>query len=186
MPAPGWRCFSNNPFEVIKFMEQKLKGTGWYKIELRVLFLAFGCLLLVGGCSDDESIDTTYPVISVDFTEAFPKQCSGINKGEMFTFKARFTDNAGLGSFSLDVHHNFDHHTHSTEVNDCDMDPVKVFVKPFLMIKNYSIPDGLREYEADVDIEVPGDVDSGDYHLMILLTDKAGWQSIKGLSIKIN
>ena len=37
-----------------------------------------------------------------------------------------------------------------------------------------------------MEIKVPENVDSGDYHFMILLTDEEGWQTIKGLSIKIN
>nr|WP_244939634.1 DUF4625 domain-containing protein [Arcticibacter tournemirensis] len=32
---------------------------------------------------------------------------------------------------------------------------------------------------------MPADADPGDYHFMIKLTDKEGWQTIKGLSIKL-
>jgi hypothetical protein len=142
-------------------------------------------LLVVTGCGEDPEIDTEYPEIDIAFDQAFPKQCSHLNKGEVFTFKARFTDNLQLGGFSLDIHHNFDHHTHSTEVNDCDMDAVKEPHKPFLYINNFPIPDGSQEYIAELQIEVPQDIESGDYHFMILLTDKEGWQTIKGLSIKI-
>lgn len=143
-------------------------------------------LLIPTSCQDDAEIDTEYPEIDIAFDEAFPKQCSHLNKGQTFTFKARFTDNIQLGGFSLDIHHNFDHHTHSTEVNDCKMDPVKEPVEPFLFIKSYPIPDGLQGYTAEFQIEVPEGIDSGDYHFMILLTDKEGWQTIKGLSIKVN
>lgn len=136
-------------------------------------------------CENDIEIDTEYPEIDIAFNDAFPKQCSSINKGETFTFKANFTDNIQLGGFSLDVHHNFDHHSHSTEVNDCDMDAVKEADSPFLFIQNYSMPKGLQKYEAKVEIEVPENIESGDYHFMILLTDNEGWQSIRGLSIKV-
>lgn len=152
----------------------------------RTIILGLLSLWLVCGCQEDEAIDTEYPVIDATFTGLFPKQCSSIRKGGTFTFKARFTDNVQLGSFSLDIHHNFDHHTHSTEVNDCDMAPVKTPENPFLLIRNYPIPEGLREHVAEYAIEIPGDVDSGDYHFMILLTDEEGWQTISGLSIKID
>jgi len=154
--------------------------------KLKLCFWMLACLLVAGCSGDDEKIDTEYPVIDLNFTDGFPVQCSVIERGKNFTFKARFTDNVQLGSFSLDIHHNFDRHTHSTEVNDCDMEPVKKPVNPFLLIQNFSIPDGLREYEADVAIEVPEAVDAGDYHFMIRLTDKEGWQSLRGISIKIN
>jgi hypothetical protein len=32
---------------------------------------------------------------------------------------------------------------------------------------------------------VPEDVDTGDYHFLIKVTDKEGWQAIRGLSIDI-
>lgn len=141
--------------------------------------------VMFSSCGDDEQIDTEYPVIDIAFEEAFPIQCSNVERGGSFIFKARFTDNMQLGGFSLDIHHNFDHHTHSTEVNDCDMGAVKKPENPFLFIKNYLIPDGVREYAAEVEIEVPDDVEAGDYHFMILLTDHEGWQTIKGLSITL-
>ncbi|MDF9800837.1 hypothetical protein OKW21_006100 [Catalinimonas alkaloidigena] len=142
-------------------------------------------LFLLSSCQYQEEIDTEYPVIDADFAETFPQQCSILTKGETFTFKARFTDNVQLGSFSIDIHHNFDHHTHSTEVNDCDMEPVKEAENPFLFIQNYPIPEGQREYVAEFEMEIPEDVDSGDYHFMIRLTDEEGWQTIRGISIKI-
>ena len=148
-------------------------------------------LILIAGisaCKKDnkEAIDTEYPVINVEGTTAFPKQCSTIKRGEKFIFKAQVTDNTQLGSVSVDIHHNFDHHTHSTEVESCGMDPIKTPVKPFLFIQSYSVPAGLKSYEVQQEITVPSDIDAGDYHFMIRLTDKEGWQTIKGLSIKIN
>lgn len=140
---------------------------------------------MVGGCKKENAPDTEYPVINISATDAFPIQCSSMSRGQKFMFKAHFSDNVELGSYSLDVHHNFDHHNHSTEVNDCNMDPVKIPVKPLLLIKTYDIPKGQKSYSANIELEVPADVDQGDYHFMIRLTDQQGWQTIKGLSIKI-
>ncbi|MHC0444089.1 DUF4625 domain-containing protein [Flavobacterium sp. 3-218] len=151
------------------------------KILLSVLALAF-----ISACSSDNAeIDTEYPVIDITASGAFPIQCSTIQRGQTITFKAVFSDNTALGSYSLDIHHNFDHHTHSTEVESCEMDAIKKPVKPMLFINNYTIPDGVKNYEATAQISIPADVDPGDYHFMIRLTDKEGWQTLKGLSIKI-
>ncbi|AWW32094.1 hypothetical protein DN752_19215 [Echinicola strongylocentroti] len=143
--------------------------------------------LAVSGCEmNEDEKDVDPPVIDNTFAGAFPTQCAVISRGASFELKVVFRDNMELGSYSLDVHHNFDHHTHSTEVNDCEMDPVKSPDNPFLLIDTYSIPSGLQTYEAVQQIAVPADVDPGDYHFMIKVTDKEGWQTIQGISIKIN
>lgn len=142
-------------------------------------------MLVLSNCSKDNAgpIDTIYPGIDVGADDAFPKQCSVVKRGEKFVFRALLSDNMQLGSLNLDIHHNFDHHTHSTELVACNLAPVKQPVKPFLLIKNVVIPAGQKSYEVNTEIEVPADVDPGDYHFMIRLTDKEGWQTIKGLSI---
>jgi len=156
----------------------------------KVGLFSFGLLfaLLLSNCSKEiaEPIDMVYPEINVAGQNAFPTQCSVIKRGEKFVFKALVTDNVQLGSLNVDIHHNFDHHTHSTELIACDLAPVKQAIKPFLLIKNVAIPKGLKSYEVSTEIEVPADVDPGDYHFMIRLTDQEGWQTIKGLSVKIN
>jgi len=143
--------------------------------------------MLAGACKKDNeaAVDTEYPVIDISSANAFPKQCSTVKRGETFSFRAQLNDNTMLGSVSVDIHHNFDHHTHSTELQACDMGAVKTPVKPFLLIQSYPIPAGLSSYEVQHDISIPADADPGDYHFMIRLTDKEGWQTIKGLSIKI-
>jgi len=152
-----------------------------------ILYLSFIALLFVSACKKggETAIDTVYPVIDITGATAFPKQCSQVKRGEKFVFRAALSDNTTLGSVSVDIHHNFDHHTHSTEVETCGMDAVKIPVLPFLLIQSYPIPVGLGSFEVQQEITVPADIDPGDYHFMIRLTDKEGWQTIKGLSIKI-
>lgn len=151
-----------------------------------LLVAVFICLIALASCSSDNNeIDTEYPVIDVSAANAFPIQCSEITRGQKITFRAKFTDNTALGSYSLDIHHNFDHHTHSTEVNNCVADPVKKPVNPLLYINSVTIANDQKSYEAVQEITIPADIDPGDYHFMIRLTDKEGWQTIKGLSIKI-
>jgi len=152
-----------------------------------ILFISLIILLVTGACKKDSTseIDTEYPVINIESAKAFPKQCSTVKRGETFFFRAELSDNTALGSVSIDIHHNFDHHTHSTELASCDMEAVKTPVTPFLLIQSYPIPAGLGSYEVQQQITVPANVDPGDYHFMIRLTDKEGWQTIKGLSIKV-
>lgn len=150
-----------------------------------VLQLLTLMILFTACSSDNENVDTEYPTINLSAADAFPIQCSQISRGEKISFRALFNDNAELGSYSLDIHHNFDHHNHSTEVNDCVNDPIKKPVNPMLYINSVTIPTGLKSYQAVQEITIPQDIDPGDYHFLIRLTDKEGWQTIKGISIKI-
>ena len=157
---------------------------------MRKHFRLLGLLALfftaMAGCKKDdgEEIDTEYPEI-VATANSFPQQCSLMMRGQTALIKLTFSDNRELGAYSLDIHNNFDHHNHSTEVNDCNLEAKKTPIKPLLFVQNYDIPTGLKRYEATAQIAIPADVDPGDYHFLIRLTDKEGWQTIKGLSIKI-
>ena len=142
-------------------------------------------LLVIWACSKTE-IDDERPVITMNEAHHFPHVCDTIYVGESFVFRATFADNQELGAYSIDIHHNFDHHSHSTETDDCEMDPKKAPTdNVWLYIQSYTIPDGLKTYEAEVTIEVPEGVDTGDYHFFLALTDKAGWQTIRGVGIKV-
>ncbi|MCD0489164.1 DUF4625 domain-containing protein [Pedobacter sp. MC2016-14] len=167
---------SNYPMKMMT-----IRKTGFF---MALLLLA----VTFNACKKDkqEEIDTAYPVMDVSSGNAFPKQCSTVKRGEKFTFRAGFSDNVQLGSVSVDIHHNFDQHSHSTEVSSCSLDAVKTPVKPFLLIKSYAVPQNLKTYQLEQEITVPADVDPGDYHFLIRVTDAVGWQTIKGLSIKIN
>lgn len=147
-------------------------------------------ILLVTACSDENEVDTEKPIIDINFANAFPTNCDTIYFGEAFELKLRFADNVELGSYSIDVHNNFDHHSHSTEVSECILNPVKEPINPFVFIDDYSIPEGLKEYQTNVSVSVPADngngmFDEGDYHFFISLTDKEGWSAQMGLSIKM-
>jgi len=158
------------------------------KIIILLLLLAF-----IVSCDNSEEIDNKKPLIDLSIQDAFPTNCDTLYFGESFELKVVFTDNFELGSksaFSIDIHNNFDHHSHSTEVTACQMDPQKVPVNPFVFIESFDIPPGLSEYETNVSISIPANdenmpYDEGDYHFYISLTDNEGWSAQKGLSIKI-
>jgi hypothetical protein len=155
---------------------------------IKILSFLLILLVIFNSCNKDE-IDKEKPVIDLSIQGAFPVNCDTLYFGESFTVKMRFSDNVELGSFSIDIHQNFDHHSHSTEVTECTLDPVKTPVNPFVFIQDYDIPAGLSEYVTDVTISVPsaccGLYDEGDYHFFISMTDHEGWSTQKGLSVKI-
>jgi hypothetical protein len=134
---------------------------------------------------DEMERDEVYPEIDMTGAGAFPGDCDTVFRGETFTVRAVFRDNAELGAFSIDIHDNFDHHTHSSSSVICDQDEDKEPVNPFIFIRDYDIPVGLTVFDAQEAISIPAGVDPGDYHLMIRLTDAEGWQTLKGISIKV-
>ena len=154
-----------------------------------IILLGF-LLFFMSSCEKDNDIDTEKPSIDIGFTDAFPVNCDTIYFGESFELKLLFSDNVELGSYSIDIHNNFDHHSHSTEVTSCSFDAVKDPVNPFTFIDDYTIGSGLKEHQTSLSISVPagdnaGMYDEGDYHFFISLTDKEGWSAQKGLSIKM-
>lgn len=153
------------------------------------LFLAVMLLFLNTAC-EKSVIDDQKPEVDLTATGAHPLNCEVLYFGEPFRLNYLFKDNVALGSYTVDIHHNFDHHSHSTEVGSCDFLPDKVAVNPFLLIEEGKIPEGLTVYQLDEQITLPtfdsdGPFDEGDYHLTLRLTDQEGWSVQKGISIQI-
>lgn len=151
------------------------------------LLSLFVVLSFFVSCSgDDPNVikDETKPVIA-DGDMPSPISCEVYKKGETIPVRYTFSDNVELGNFNLEIHNNFSHHSHDTSKETCNLDPIKTAVHPFVYSKDFSIPSGSKTYAAKVDIPIPTDIDSGDYHFMIRLTDSAGWQELKAVSIKI-
>lgn len=151
---------------------------------MKQLLIIMVLALSVSACQTDVP-DDVLPAIDMTASGAFPLNCATVYRGESFDFKAVFTDNVELGSYSIEMHHNFDQHTHSTDAAQCATDPVKQAVNPFRWIENYTIPARLQRFEASQTIYIPEEVDTGMYHFMVRVTDAAGWQNFKGISVRI-
>ncbi len=158
---------------------------------LNILVIVLGLFVVFNSCgNDNEEIDQEKPAIDLTMADAFPVNCDTLYFGETFELRMLFTDNVELGSYSVDIHNNFDHHSHSTEVTECDLGDIKDAVNAFAYIEDYEIPEGENEYETSILITLPtgdssGLYDEGDYHFFVSLTDKEGWSTQVGLSIKI-
>lgn len=173
------------------------------------LTLALICSMALGftACGDDDDRDMTPPVISDEGITANPVNCQVYHRGEVIAFHYIFTDDQELGNYTIEVHSNFDHHSHSTDgdhENECDdadnhesdhhdgrnghhdgdidnLDEETPWNQHF----EFAIPGGLKTFEARQDLPIPADATPGDYHFMIRLTDRAGWQQLKAVAIKI-
>lgn len=149
-------------------------------------------MLSLLSCSDSgDSVDKEKPQINVDFEGAFPRNCDTLYFGEEYELNCILSDNEELGAFRIDLHNNFDQHSHSTEIIECDLEPKKTALTPFMFLHDYAIPSGLKQYKPKTEIFLaPENADgipyeTGNYHLQISVTDKNGWSSFKGFSVKI-
>ena len=84
------------------------------------ILLSIATALIIALCiaCENKNKDLTPPTISdADFQ---PANCDIYYLGD--TIQVRFTcsDDTELGNFNIEIHNNFDHHTHSTEAEDCD------------------------------------------------------------------
>ena len=149
-----------------------------------IFIISLLCALSACSSSDDEK-DMLPPVITDLGITANPIDCQVYQRGETLPFHYVFTDDTELGNFNIEIHNNFNHHTHSNSSVECAMDDKKNPVNPWVYVKDFNIPDGQSRYDAQVDIPIPADIDPGDYHFMVRLTDKAGWQPLKAVAIKI-
>ena len=144
------------------------------------------CALCACSSDDDEQQkDMLQPVISDTGIVADPIDCQVYHRGDVIPFHYLFTDDTELGAYNIEIHNNFDHHTHSTSSVECPVDAKKDPVKPWIFSQDYTIPAGQRSYDARHDIQIPVDIDTGDYHFMVRLTDHAGWQQLHAVAIKI-
>lgn len=144
-------------------------------------FFLFSC----SGDDDTASNDTQKPIIEMNMSDAAPLSCSTYQRGDIIQFKAQFTDNVALGAYSINIHNNFDQHSHDTETGNCEMDPIKTPTHPWTEIIQGEIPVNESDYVATMPIQIPSDIETGDYHFMIQLTDAQGWSTLRGISIKI-
>lgn len=135
--------------------------------------------------------DDERPVIHLDRPETFPKNCDTLYFGETYAINMQFTDNLELGSFNVDIHHNFNQHSHDNELPACEFDSLKSPVYPFIYLNTIQIPRGLTLFNSSTYIWVPEidccgtPYDEGDYHFVVTLTDKKGLTSQKTIHIKI-
>jgi len=165
------------------------------KILFLSLMTAIVCVSSIAlvACDDDDK-DMTPPTISGENIVASPINCQVYHPGDTIYFHYLFTDDVELGSYNIEVHGNFDHHSHSTEGDsheevECEADhhheEGEEEGTAWVFNQGYTIPSGLSSYDANLEIPVPTDAKHGDYHFMIRLLDKAGSQQIKAIAIII-
>lgn len=154
-------------------------------IPKHIFFLLIAIQII--SCTTDDGIDKDEqkPTITINYDNGFPQPCTELKKGNTYNFRAIATDNKVLASYSLDIHNNFDHHTHDDQGAQCDLEPIKQAINPLIFMENFSIENSQTSYEINIAITIPNDIDTGDYHCQYSITDETGWQSRTSIDMKI-
>jgi len=168
-------------------------------VSLMTALVSVLTLSIVSCGSDGDDKDMTPPAITdkgIDVPS--PINCEVYHPGDVLAVRYMLTDDVELGSYNIEVHDNFDHHTHSTEGDhdhegtECEdtgdhhhdgSEEAEGTVWKYN--ESFKTPAGATTYAIHQDITVPKDARHGDYHFMIKVTDRAGWSSLKALSIKV-
>ncbi len=147
---------------------------------------------------ENKSKDTTPPVI--EEATFLPADCDIYYPGDTIRVYFICSDDTELGNFNIEIHNNFDHHTHGTSSVDCDEEEGEehhheegeehhheheTVEGAWVYNQDFAIGRGLKSDTLDIGIPVPVDALEGDYHFMLRLTDRAGWQTIKAVPIHL-
>ena len=153
---------------------------------MKQFLLSLFLLVALSACGgSDHQEDMTKPTITDTVEDACPTDCQTFRRGEEMPFCYLLGDNDELGNYNIESHNNFDHHTHSTSSVECEMDAKKDPVHPWIYNEDFAIPAGSTSFTARQFIQIPADIDPGDYHFMVRVTDRSGWQQLKAVAIKV-
>lgn len=119
------------------------------------------------GDSDNPLSDTTKPVI--ELKSPSEGQALAIGSEHGVHFEMDLSDDVLLKSYKIDIHSNFDHHSHDTKAVGSTVD--------FVFSRSYDVSEQRTAHIHHHDILIPADATPGDYHLMVYCTDAAGNQA---------
>ena len=121
---------------------------------------------LFTACSDSDNplSDTTKPVI--DLNSPTEGQVLAIGSEHGVHFEMELSDDVMLKSYKIEIHNNFDHHSHDTRATGTTVD--------FTFNRSYDVSEQRTAHIHHHDIVIPANATPGDYHLMVYCTDAAG------------
>lgn len=151
------------------------------KTKLVYLFSLTATIFLTSCSNDDDTvIDTIAPVIAI----SEPHDEDEFEPGASIHFNALFTDNVALASYKIEIHEDFDSHTHGATKQSKSQD------NPWSYDKVFTIQAGQKSFTADHQILIPelingNPISEGAYHLGVFVTDAAGNEAQAFLEIHI-
>lgn len=131
------------------------------------LFVMTSSLFTACSHNDDPLADTTKPVIALESPAEGEVLAIGGEHG--VHFEMDLSDDVMLKSYKIEIHNNFDHHSHGTRVAEATV--------AFTFHKSYDVSGQKTVHVHHHDIQIPANATPGEYHLMVYCTDAAGNES---------
>ncbi len=122
--------------------------------------------LLFMSCEKDDKTDVTKPVIKLNA----PKEGEALKIGDEHGvhFDMDLSDDVMLKSYQIDVHNNFDNHSHTKSDDGTEA---------FAFKRSYDVSGKKETHIHHHDIKIPANATPGKYHLMVHCLDAAGNES---------
>ncbi|NJN27997.1 MAG: DUF4625 domain-containing protein [Cyclobacteriaceae bacterium] len=131
--------------------------------------IALICLTILAGCDNgSETVDTSAPTIELEdpaFGESF-------SAGNSVHFEAAFTDDIELGAYKIDIHNNFDGHSHGRIAKSTE-DPALI---KWSFSQSFDFDAGLKNSDVHLhdELEIPLNTMAGPYHFILSAVDRSG------------
>lgn len=133
---------------------------------------------MFSSCDNDDSSDTIKPLIELHEPEE--GQALEIGNEHGVHFEMDLSDDVMLKSYKIEIHSNFDHHSHGGNSR-----AVQETVD-FSFNRSYDVSGQKTVHIHHHDIVIPANATAGDYHLMVYCTDAAGNESYIARNIKLS
>lgn len=132
------------------------------KIKSFIYLSSLSALTIFAGCSDDDEspVDNTAPTVSNVAINGTAENIV-VMPGSEIHFDAQFEDDLLLGQYKIDIHNNFDGHSHG-----------RIASTDFSFTQIYDLTG--RTEAVHEHIEVPEDATPGDYHFSLQYFDAVG------------
>ncbi|MEP4534623.1 MAG: DUF4625 domain-containing protein [Cyclobacteriaceae bacterium] len=114
-------------------------------------------IVFLNACDSDDEVDVTAPTITMEepgYGEAFAA-------GGTIHFDALFEDDFNLATYSINIHDNFDGHSHG-----------RIALAPFSYNESFSISG--KSVDEHMDIDVSADATAGPYDMIVQAIDAEG------------
>lgn len=146
------------------------------KLYLPIISLLAMSVFVFISCDDSDS-DTTKPVIELHE----PEEGQALKIGSEYGvhFEMDLSDDVMLKSYMIEIHSNFDHHSHGKSRGAGE-------TIDFSFNKSYDISGKKTAHIHHHDIMISKDATPGDYHLMVYCTDAAGNETYVARNIELS
>ncbi|MDZ7608214.1 MAG: DUF4625 domain-containing protein [Cyclobacteriaceae bacterium] len=132
-----------------------------------IMALGFAVIAGLSGCGDEE-VDVSGPQIEM----AEPAMNEFVDAGSAVHFMAEFKDNIELKTYNIEIHDDFDRHSHG-RIAAVQADPSLL---KWYFEESFDIPEGSREYSVHLESEivVAENALAGPYHFIVQAIDASG------------